>query len=142
MRFIIAAFSIIVCTSCIAQKAVRFPAGKHNYILDVPYGYKLTTVKDDHGFKEYRMVYPDSSVIYITNDNKSGGAINTVKAEKYGDGIYLKILSSDTLNINGIKSEKYWREQKINNIVIGYLNVPPNKKEQYDQALSTIRQKK
>lgn len=86
------------------------------------------------------MVYPDSSIIYITNDDKSGGAVNTIKAEKYGDGIYLKILSADTLGYWW--NEKYWREQKKGQVVIGYINVPPDKREEYDQALATIRRKK
>ena len=131
----------MLCSSCIAQKTVKFSTGGLKYIMEVPLGYKLSKVTDDHRYIEHRFIYPDSSIIYITNDDKSGGAVNTIKAKEYGEGVYLKILSSDTLNISGNEADKYWREQKDNKIVIGYINVPPDKKEQYDKALATLRKK-
>jgi len=141
-RFIVISILVVFCSSCMAQKTVKFSTGESKYLLNVPSGYELREVTDYHGLKEYRLVYPDSSIIYITDDDKSGGAVNTIKAEKYGDGIYLKILSADTLDIDGMKNERYWREQKKGKVVIGYINVPPDKKERYDQALATIRKKK
>jgi hypothetical protein len=124
-----------------AQKTVKFSTGELKYFMEVPSGYKLSKATDDHGYIEHRFIYPDSSIIYITNDDKSGGAINTIKAKEYGEGIYLKILSNDTLDINGVEDERYWREQKANKIVFGYINVLPDKKEQYDKVLATIRKK-
>ena len=84
-------------------------------------------------------MYPDSSVIYITDDDKSGGSLNTVKAEQYGEEIYFKILSSDSLNIDGIRHGLCWREKRVNKVVIGYLNVPLERKRIFDQALATFK---
>lgn len=133
--------SVMLVASCKAQRIVKFTAGEFKYLLDIPGNYNVSEVVDDHGFREHRIVYPDSSIIYITNDTRSGGATNTVKAKKYGNGIYLKILSSDTLNISGKEDDEYWREQKIDDIVVGYMNVPLNKKDEYDMALSTLRRR-
>lgn len=113
--------SVMLLASCKAQRIVKFTTGQFKYLLEVPANYKLSKVADDHGFREHRFVYPDSSIIYITNDARSGGAINTAKARKYGNDIYLKILSSDTLDINGNEGDKYWREQKLNDVVLSTL---------------------
>jgi hypothetical protein len=132
---------IALCSSCMVQKTFKFSTGELRYSMEVPLGYKLSKTTDDHGYIENRLLYPDSSIIYITNDDKSGGAVNAIKVKEYGQGIYLKILSSDTLDISGNEAGKYWREQKVNKVVVGYINVLPDKKEQYDKALATLRKK-
>lgn len=133
---------IVFAMSCGSVRTIKFKEGRGDqqvkYLMDVPKGYELFVVTGGHE-RELRFVYPDSSVIYITNDDKSGGAVNTVKAKEYGEGIYLKILSSDTLDISGNDAGKYWREQKENKVVIGYINVQPGLKEKYDKVLTTLR---
>lgn len=133
---------VVFTVSCGSVRTIKFKDGgrgqRVKYLMDVPKGYELYIVTDGHE-RELRFVYPDSSVIYITNDDKSGGAINTMKSKEYGEGIYLKILSSDTLDISGNDTGKYWREQKKDKVVIGYINARPSLKEKYDKVLTTLR---
>lgn len=131
-----------LCWSCIAQEVVKFKTyeggNKVRYLLYVPEGYELSKAKDPH-YQEHRAKYPDNSIIYITNDEKSGGSINTAKVDEFGDAIFLRILDNDTLDIEGFKNGTHWRERKMNQIVVGYINVLPNKKKAYDKAISTLR---
>jgi hypothetical protein len=142
MRTLILITVIFLQTSCSAQKPLKFTAYKSDYVLELPNGYELKKLKDDDGIQEYQALYPDSSVIYITDDEKSGGS-NRAKEEKYGADVYIKILANEKLILEGNHSNgKYWKEDKQGKVVVGYFNVPPDKKEEYDKALATLRKKK
>lgn len=127
--------------ACSAQRTVKFSTGRNVYEMDVPSGFKITKHRDDHSFLEFRLHYPDSSTIYITNDYKSGGAFNTFKEKEYRDRVYLMIVLSDTLDLKGTNLGKHWREQKKNDVIAGYFNVSEGKKEEYDQVLATLRKR-
>lgn len=92
---------------------------------------------------EYCVLYPDSSIIYITNDESRGSALNFKNRVSSGLDLYRKEHLMDTLSNTLLQNDgRYWSETVLGEIVVGYLNVPPNKKELYDKSLKTIRQKK
>lgn len=129
-------------TSCATQKTFKYSVASEKYYIQIPSGYQLSKTLDDHGYFEHRFLYPDSSVIYVTDDIGSGGAMNYAKVEKYGQGIFLDIIGNDTLDINGEKEGRFWREKKIHGIVLGYLNANNVKKREYDKMLINVRSKK
>jgi hypothetical protein len=142
MRIIGYTLVLLIQVSCLAQKPVKFTSYKTDYLLDLPKGYELKKLKDDEGYREYQAVYPDGSVIYITDDEKSGGS-NNAKEEKYGANVYVQILASDTLVLDGSNNDgRYWKEHKQGKIVVGYFSVPPDKKVEFDKALATLKRKK
>ncbi|MBS1543401.1 MAG: DUF4348 domain-containing protein [Bacteroidetes bacterium] len=140
MKAVLTLAIILIQISCSAQKLFRFTAHKIDYTLELPIGYELKKLKDDEGYREHQAIYPDGSVVYITDDDKSGG-ISKAKEEKYGVNVYTKMLANDNLLLEGTDNNgKYWKEQKLGKVVIGYYNVPPGKKEMYDRVLSTKSQ--
>lgn len=141
MKSLVLVLLSVLFVSCMAQKTVKFSIDTKQYLLDIPSGYRLVKSKDYHQHIEYKFQYPDSSIIYITDDIESGGAINTDKVKKYGNNIFIKILTSDTLDISGVEGKKYWREIKRNNVVAGYINAPLSKEKQYQDVLKTLRLK-
>ncbi len=108
--------------------------------MNIPRGYIQKTQRDDHGRVKYDFIYSDSSSIYMT-DNEESGAVFFAKSHKYGDSIYLKVQTSDTLELTGEHEGRYWREIKLGRIVVGYMNVYNDKKQTFDDILSTLRKK-
>jgi hypothetical protein len=109
---------------------------KNIYTIYPPQGFVLTKNRGEI-FKEFHLSYPDGSLIYMTDDYQSGGSINKDKVSKYGTAIYIKIVSSDSLDLSGQnESGNYWRELKRKNFVIGYVNVPLSKKSEFDKVIS------
>jgi hypothetical protein len=115
------------------------------FCLDVPKKYKkIKTQGDTHyGFEVKVIYYADSSIIYIGNNVHEGSILNFQNRMRGGYASFAKKSSLDTIYMTGIQSNgNFWRENILGNVVIGYLNVPSNKKEVYDRALATLRRKK
>jgi hypothetical protein len=111
------------------------------YILKVPKGYKLTIVSGSHE-KEFQFIYPDSSIIYITNNSNSGSYLNYENVVRQSSEIYKEQLLKDTLYLEGLQEDsRYWKETKLSKIVVGYINTPLSKKKIFDEALSSIQRK-
>lgn len=142
MRYFILILSFLCLLACKSKEYLKIPLGTQTYILKIHSEYKILKFVDDHAYTEYHLVFPDSAIVYITNDNNLGGALNVFKAEKFGDGIYIKIATNDTLDISGSINGRFWRERKENMVVFGYINVPSESKEFYDKILSSLKRKK
>lgn len=111
---------------------------KIKYHFNVPDGYQIKNVTGTHE-SEMRIEYPDSSVIYITDDIKSGSALNYDNVSASPGHAFSDMLLKDSLVISGIQPNKrIWKQCKLKNIVIGYFNVLPLKKAEYEQVLRTI----
>lgn len=141
MRNYILLLTLFLLINCSSYRSVRFETGENKYVLNLPAGFKIKKMTDDEGIKEHLFVYPDSSIFYITDDSDSGGAVNEFKVQKFGDGIFIKILTSDTLTVEGVVNGKYWKELKQGDIVLGYLKVSSDMKELFDQALNSLIKK-
>ncbi|MEJ0055868.1 MAG: hypothetical protein WDN75_09590 [Bacteroidota bacterium] len=111
------------------------------YCLSVPKGGKLLTVTGSHE-KEIEVSYPDSSFIYITNEANGGSHLNYKNVSSLGKDVYTNKLLKDTLLLQGSQSDgRFWKESKIGQIVVGYVNASPDKKEEYDKALASLIRK-
>lgn len=144
----------LICSSCMAQKGFKSiklinyehkakKEKKAKYLMDVPKkGIKDEFIVSGSHETEHRVVYQDSSIIYLTND-EAGSALNYKNIEKVSsDKQQTGKLFVDTLSLEGQNEDgQYWKEVKLDEINVGYVNVPPDKKQLYDQALSTIRRK-
>lgn len=114
-----------------------------DYTLAVPKGGRLTKGRydftGDH-HTEYRILYPDSSIIYIGNNNWSGSKLNIINRVESGIRGINKKHVNDSLYFEGTqKSGKYWKENFLGDIVVGYVNVKPEAKENYDVSLRSVR---
>jgi len=91
---------------------------------------------------EYRIVYPDSSILYIGNSNLTGSRLNMVNRVSSGINALYKEHPLDSLYFDGKQSnDRVWKENILGDFIVGYVNVPPDKKSEYDKALATIRKK-
>ncbi len=110
--------------------------------MSIPKGF--TVDKEDYNpeFKEIVYTYEDSAKIYISDNALSGSSLNgdnklrqgitSIKRENLNDSIYMEGLQD-----NG----KYWKENILNDIVVGYVNVPESRKNEFDVAISSIVRK-
>lgn len=120
-------------------------SNKITFCMDVPEGYKRVKVQTDiHSGLENKVIYyQDSSLIYIGNNIYEGSILNFQNRLKAGFASFSKDSDLDTVKMSGLQSNgNFWREDVIGRVVIGYLNVPPDKKVEYDKALATLRRKK
>jgi hypothetical protein len=114
---------------------------KITYCLNVPKGGKLLTVTGSHE-KELEVSYPDSSFIYITNDANGGSHLNYRNVSSLDEGTYSNKLLKDTLLLQGSQNDgRFWKENKMGQIVVGYVNVSSDEKAEYDKALASLRKK-
>ena len=118
---------------------------KKVYYLEIPKGGKVdkrpTLTGDYHN--ELRISFPDSSIIYITNNVWLGSSLNYANRMSDGDSGYTKEHLNDSIWSDGTQIDgKYWCEHVLGNIVVGYINVRAEKKERYDNYLKTIRTKR
>lgn len=111
--------------------------------------YSLTVIKDQivkrgeivtgNSFEEYRVVFSDSSIIYLNNDEMSGSPLNFNNRYKLGITSYNRKQLLDTLDNFGQQSDgRYWREKILGDVVVGYINVREGNRAGYDSILATL----
>lgn len=120
----------------------------------MPSGFQAVHLSGDNE-NENRYIYPDSSIIYITDFNCS--ILNFENIKSVGDslanerlmGLHLKSAISKVINedfhydiikLEGISSnELYWKDKRIEYISIGYVNVSSDEKSRFDDALESLK---
>lgn len=116
----------------------------YNYIeVELPKGFKKKQANIE-GFCEYRFSYKDKSAIYITTNIYKGSRLNYGNLYKIGiDGYnHRKTYMSDTIKNNGKNSQNlYWLEHILGDIVVGYVDIPENRKEEFDKIILSIKRK-
>lgn len=114
-----------------------------DYLLDIPKGGILTKVNTGDYFREYRIKYPDSSIIYIMNDSRGGSRLNLINRFEKNIKAIIRRAESDTLDFGGIQKDgKHWKEKFVGEIVVGYVNAMPDSIEKFEKALSSLRKVK
>lgn len=154
IRLLIIIFFINSCASnksslegfTIVRFKEKIPVGdklnEQHYLMDVPKGGLLKKFQSGHIATEYQITYPDSSIIYITNEEWSGSRINWLNRDR------AKLLNApkslgDTLQLYGIQDIGLnWRDNFMGEIVVGYANVPASRLHLFEQALMTLRKYK
>lgn len=109
--------------------------------MDIPNGFEKREFNGFHfGENGVAFKYLDGSELYISNAFYDGTTIN-IKNRYYSNKP--RIADADTVDGFGVQENKlFWRELIVGKVVVGYLNVPLDKKEQYDKSLLTLRRKK
>lgn len=138
--------SAIILYSC-SIKTVRYKSKTY----EKPQTYTLFTAKVPAGFKrvekfynhsyEVFLIYKDSAIIFFSNDKWNGSYTNIQNRNesRLQDKIIFKKSLTDTVSISGEKNGKFWREDLLNDVIIGYKNVPSKRKEEFDKAIITIK---
>lgn len=125
---------IIIFKTIDDNKEVRFK-------IAVPKKHRLLIVKGSHE-KEYNIIFPDSSTIFISDNVSSGSFVNREKYTKYGKDVGLKFLTQDTLKLNGVdEAGQYWEERKMKNLIYGYIKVSLKRKLEFDNILNSLTNK-
>lgn len=159
------AIVLIVLPGCMAThklKEVKVNTYKNGpiYFICIPNNYKFQSLIYGTSNFENRYIYPDSSMIYISNIDYPP---NTQNIMKLGDSIYdfrfqevmvvktivdksegkkVPLPLPETVDFIGIDmNNNYWKERKIKNTYIGYLNVAKEQKAFYDKILDSFRSK-
>ncbi|MCU0437216.1 MAG: hypothetical protein MUC49_04830 [Raineya sp.] len=115
--------------TCQEQKIVCF--------AKIPKPYKLEKFEDQHSHLSFTFHFPDSTILYISNDILSGHRLNAQNIKNEGK-IY-RIPYKDTLYLSGKQPHYlYWAEIAYPKVIIGYLNAPENRKTFYDNFLKNL----
>src|SRR5690606_7507434 len=132
----------VVYTSDFQVASSSKPFEKKTYILMIPKGFSVENEDFNPEYKEVVYIYKNGTKVYITDntmggsalngDNKLNGRISAIKRQSLQDSVYMGGQQK-----NGL----YWKEYILNDVVIGYVNVPESRKFEFDQALLTLRQK-
>src|SRR5260221_7582170 len=136
-------FKLIKFNETIEQGSKSIPL---NLTIEVPKGGKLR--KGTYDFTgdyhvEYRITYPDSSILYIGNSNETGSRLNIVNRVSVGINALYKDHPLDSLYFDGmLNNGMCWKENILGDFILGYVNVPYDKKKEFDKALLTVRRKK
>ncbi|TKG87526.1 hypothetical protein EYV94_28175 [Puteibacter caeruleilacunae] len=159
MKILIKIILVVFVTSCMIQSKIsnievfKFkgvflngnrPQKKCFFINVPPDGQMIcdeTFTGDYH--KECRIIYKDSSIIYLSNDEWRGSSLNTINKIKDGIDGYTKEHLWDSLYFEGQQNDgRFWKECVLGEIVVGYVNCPLEKKEMFDISLKTLRAKR
>lgn len=136
---------LLLLNSCSTPKTVLFKTYNDKgqafiYSLEIPRGYTLAELSFENENAE-TYTYPDSSRI-IFSGNLAPGAFYKDAYIKYGKDINVIFLSKDTITISGQDDlGRHWKTIKEHNVVYGYVQVPPGKQNQFDNILSSFREK-
>jgi hypothetical protein len=165
MKYLFFSFFAMIFLSCKITRRISLinykidynnekPHKIETYSMNIPRGYKLEFVIGESSEIEQQYTYKDSSKMYITNSGGSSFTYNYIK--KLGDTVASKRFESldlkkhlmkelgevyivDTMILQGKTSDKlYWKDIRIDNISIGYADVPETRKAEFDKALNTF----
>jgi len=141
--YIVVILLIIVSCKATQESSVSYSTNSIKAKAILPKGFTKEIIEAGQN-TEYRFLYSDSSIIYIT-DEKGTPTINYKNIDNDSIAIqksFLASMENDTLTLQG-KNElgKYWKNKKLKEISIGYLNVSENRKADFDKAISSIKMK-
>lgn len=150
---IVLAVSLFFVASCSSQKEfakIKFKdfdvetQKDYVYRFVIPKNYEENNFKRSLESEEKQFTYADASMIYITNEKGTPIAnYNNIDSDSIAiQKSFLALMENDTLTLQGkYKLGKYWKNKKLKEISIGYLNVPENRKADFDKAISSIKMK-
>lgn len=132
------------CATSSKAKRIKFKyyegVRSHEVIVQVPNGFRLTKIYTGGEGKEHRYWYSDSSLIYLS-DAKGSTSVNE-QLIRQQEGAYSRKFLSDSIMLTGTDEKgNHWQEVKYKGILYGYSNVPPEKKQLYDNAMLSIKYK-
>lgn len=156
-NFFLALFMTVLfmgCSKYKSQSLKKFKTAEFNFngclleekdyeslSLDLIKGYEKEELVE-HGFCEYRIIYPNSSILYVSTDIYSGSQLNYSNLNSIGIDTHAKSRSMeliDTLRYNGSTEDgKYWLEYVLGDFVVGYVGVADDDKSTFDQMIQSV----
>jgi hypothetical protein len=143
MRKLLLPVIIVTGVSCSPGKAIVFTSADRTgkpvaYALSIPKGSKSVQFGNPH-YKGTSFVYPDSSMIFFTDD-VTHSQIYRGGRMIYPRDLRMKFITNDSLTIRGVDTAGgHWEERKRGSIIYGYWNVPPAKKPLFDSLLNRLK---
>ena len=111
---------------------------KKEYCIRVPKGGKVlkeSSLYTGDFHIEWRILYPDSSIFYINNNEWSGSVLNYPNLLNIGISGYTKNHLLDTLIHFGNNKGLLWKECVIGDIVLGYVKASSFRSNQFDISI-------
>ncbi|HMP26296.1 MAG TPA: hypothetical protein PKC76_19360 [Saprospiraceae bacterium] len=108
-------------------------------IIQMPKGYSKKFIENE-GVCEYRFAFKDGAIAYVSSDVWYGSSLNFENRHSIGHESYNKKALLDTIVLKDIQANnKYWSEQIIGNIMVGYVNASEDKRALFEKAFSSIK---
>jgi|GEM_PF-1816415 len=162
--YIILLSFIVSCVSSqgittIQYKRQKKDEGSKNvtYSMVIPKDYKLITLVGGHRELEKQYIYSDSAKLYISDFGSGMLNYNNILslgdsvANKRFEGLELKAkiakelgkeYNPETLTLLGKTPDGlYWKDVRVGTLSVGYVNVPENRKSEFDKALRSLMKK-
>lgn len=138
-------FVVFLLISCSGLKKTSYKATIYNKFRDkqeifhvhfhLPKGYNLITNMSGSDV-ENRYIYSDSSVFYIANNV---GWVLPNQQNILSSGMHSVLFDSDTFQCEGqVENNLYWKEIKLYDLSLGYINASAERKVFFDYALRDI----
>lgn len=110
-----------------------------DHFLMIPSNFEEKYIIGDHE-KEKDYVFPDSSIIFITDDITGNSFANTKNLKGLDFLTLSNYWDSKEANLEGVQEDgRVWRQKKINGVTVGYLNVHVLQKEKFDSILNSLK---
>jgi hypothetical protein len=107
--------------------------------IKMPRGYSKKFIGNE-GICEYRFAFKDGAIAYVSSDVWYGSSLNFENRHSMGHESYNKKALLDTIVLKGIQANnKYWSEQIIGDIMVGYVNASENKRALFEETFSSIK---
>lgn len=156
-------YLLVLLTSCASSQSIIRVSYNENgpqttkptsHSIQIPKGFKVISSNGSHGESEKLYVYSDSSKLYITDFRP--GSLNYNNILSLGDSISTKRFEVielqkdiaqklgreykiDTIELKGKTNLGNWKDIRIGYISIGYINVPDDRKDEFDKALDSFK---
>ena len=110
------------------------------FVAPLPKRGKKEKVYPQNGkiYVEYRVSYPDNSIFYLSNDIWNGSRLNVENLIEIGINGHTKETPMDTVMYSGGEG-RFWKEQFIGDIVVGYVDASPLMKIEFEKAITSLQ---
>lgn len=124
----------------VTPKSSSIAHEKKKYTFLLPIGFKINKEDFNPEFKEVVYTYNDNTKFYITDNIFSGSPLNGNNKMNNGIKSIIRKSISDSIYMKGKQKDgRFWKENVLNDIVIGYLNVPKEKRKEFDKAILSLK---
>jgi|GEM_PF-3917693 len=118
------------------HKKEKLQFGKNKYEISfLNKDYKRQIIFNGNESSEYRFNLADSIVVFITDSKSASPLISRFLQPKD----YLRFIDEDDLKYSFSENNNIFLLEKNGNIIIGYINVPKDNKEELENILLTFK---
>ena len=124
------------------KSSIDEPLKKKKYQMTIPKGFSVENEDFNNEYNQVKYVYKNNMIIYITDNYIGGSGLNGDNKLDAGIDIIYRKSFNDSVYMHGQqKDNRYWKENILEDIVVGYLNVHTEYKEEFDKALESLIEK-